>query len=449
MMSLKSRMEYLECIYQRYRKATKVAKSKMLEEFCKVCKYNRKYAIRLLNAAIPDKQSKGHRKRSCVYSQTALSILEAIWKASGHLCSQRLKEALPLWIPFARKRFRITEELEQEMLSISPRQIDNRLRSKKMQLKKRIYCTTRPGTLLKSKIPIRTHNWDIRLPGFMEIDLVAHCGNSNAGQFVYTLNATDIQTAWIERVAVMGKGQRGILNGMSEIKNALPFRLRGIDSDNGEEFINDQLLNFCFQFKPRIEFTRGRPYKKNDSAHIEQKNFTHVRQIFGWDRYESKGAQAAMNDLYTNELRLFQNFFQPSMKLLKKIRVDSKVVRKYDPAQTPFQRVLKSGKYDRAKMKKLKELFVSLDPFELSEKIDQKLQRIFLMASERIRPSAKAKLDQKQALELPQFKEKESSHVPIPSNLNSHWRSWFFSRKVARRKKITANALYESFKHAA
>ncbi len=442
-------MEYLECIYQRYHKATKDAKSKILEEFCKVCKYNRKYAIRLLNAALPDKKSKGHRKRSCHYSQTALSILEAIWKASGYLCSQRLKEALPLWIPFARERFHLTQEVEQEIVSISPRQIDNRLRSKKMRLKKRIYCTTRPGTLLKSKIPIRTHSWDIRLPGFLEVDLVAHCGNSNAGQFIYTLNATDIQTAWIERVAVMGKGQRGIVNGMFQIKNALPFSLRGIDSDNGEEFINNHLLNFCFQFKPRIDFTRGRPYKKNDNAHVEQKNFTHVRQIFGWDRYESQQAQTAMNDLYIHELRLFQNFFQPSMKLTKKIRVGSKLVRKYDTAQTPFQRVSKSGKYNRAKMKQLKDLFNSLDPFELSETIDQKLQLIFKMASERIRPSPKAKLHQKQAMESPQLKEKESDHISIPPKLNSPWRDWSFSRKVARRKKIISKALYGSFKHAA
>lgn len=448
-MSLKSRMEYLRCIYRRYRKAAKIAKSKILEEFCKVCKYNRKYAIRLLNGPLPDEKSKGHRKRSCHYSQTALTILEAIWKAAGYLCSQRLKAALPLWIPYARKRFRMTPEIEREIESISPRQIDNRLRPKKMLLKKRIYCTTRPGTLLKSKIPIRTHNWDIRLPGYLEMDLVAHCGNSNAGQFVYTLNATDIRTAWTERVAVMGKGQSGIVQGMANIKNALPFRLRGLDSDNGEEFINHHLLNFCFQFKPRIEFTRGRPYKKNDNAHIEQKNFTHVRQIFGWDRYDSQQAQAAMNDLYANELGLFQNFFQPSMKLFKKIRVGSKVVRKYDLAQTPFQRVLKSGKYNKAKVKKLKELFVSLDPFELSQRIDQKLRRIFPMASQHIRPSVKAKLDQKQALESSQLKEKESDHISVPLKSNSPWRDWTFSRKIARRNKISANALYKSFKEAA
>jgi hypothetical protein len=343
----------------------------------------------------------------------------------------------------------MTPEIEREIVSISPRQIENRLRSKKRQLKKRIYCTTRPGTLLKSKIPIRTHNWDIRLPGYLEMDLVAHCGNSNAGQFIYTLNATDIRTAWTERVAVMGKGQNGIVQGMLNIKNSLPFRLRGLDSDNGEEFINDHLLNFCFQFKPRIEFTRGRPYKKNDNAHVEQKNFTHVRQIFGWDRYDTQQAQSAMNDLYAHELNLLQNFFQPSMKLAKKVRVGSKVVRKYDLAQTPFQRVLKSGKYNKAKVKKLKEFFVSLDPFELSEKSDQKLQRIFPMASDHIRASEKVKGDYKRGLGASHLSSNDSSHISIPPKSNSSYRNWTFSRKIARRKKISANALNKSFKEAA
>jgi hypothetical protein len=442
-------MEYLQSIYKRYHQSSRKQKSQILEEFCKVCKYNRKYAIRLLNAPLPEKKSRGQRSRPFHYSHTALSILEAIWKASGTLCSQRLKAALPLWIPYARSRFRMTPELEREIVSISARQIDNRLRDKKRQMKKRIYCTTRPGTLLKSKIPIRTHNWDIRLPGYLEMDLVAHCGNSNAGQFIYTLNATDIQTGWTERVAVMGKGQRGILAGMSEIKNRLPFRLRGMDSDNGEEFINDHLLNFCFQFKPRIEFTRGRPYKKDDNAHVEQKNWTHVRQIFGWDRYESEEAQKAMNDLYLNELRLFQNLFQPSMKLRKKVRVGSKLVRKYDLAQTPFQRVLKSGKYNKAKVKKLKELFETLDPFELSCAIDQKLQRIFKMASERIRASQKVKGDHKQALKSPQLSSNDLSHITTSPKEKSPWRDWTFSKKIARRKKIMAKALYKPFKEAA
>lgn len=450
MMSLKAKMEYLHSIYERYHKSLRTAKSGILEEFCKVCKYHRKHAIRLLNAPLPEKKSKKYRKRPYHYSPIAISILEAIWKASGYLCSQRLKAALPTWMPYAKKRFGISKETQQQLLTISARQMDNRLRTKKRQIKKRIYCTTRPGSLLKSKIPIRTHNWDIKKPGYLEIDLVAHCGNSNAGQFIYSLNTTDIQTTWTERRALMGKGQGGVVQAMREVKSDLPFRLRGLDSDNGEEFINDHLLHFCFCFHPRIEFTRGRAYKKDDNAHIEQKNWTHVRQIFGWDRYDSDAACTAMNDLYANELRLFQNFFQPSMKLMKKVRVGSKLVRKYDPPQTPFQRVLKSKKYDRAKVKKLKTLFETLDPFELSQAIDAKLQKIYKMASQRIRPSSGVKLTQGQALKSPPLKSNDSSHIITPQKSNSPWRKgWVFSRKFAQRKKIASKALYKSFKEAA
>lgn len=384
MPSLEARMEYLKAVYERYRKAAKEEKSRILGEFCKVCHYNRKYAIGLLNSPPPGRERKSRRKRPCLYGDQTLRIAEEIWKASGYLCGQRLKEAIPLWLSAAKRRFPVSPEVERQLLSISSRQLDNRLKEKKRQTKKRIYSTTRPGSLLKSMIPIRTHFWDIRKPGFTEMDLVAHCGNSGAGTFISTLNLTDIKTAWGEKVAVMGKGQKTVFDGILDIKNALPFHLRGVDSDNGEEFINWHLLRFCRGSRPRIEFTRGRAYKKNDNAHVEQKNWPQVRQIFGWDRYDTPEALEAMNDLYFNELRLFQNLFQPSVKLKKKTRVGSKVTRTYDTPKTPFQRVLESGTYHRGKMKRLKELKERLDPFELSETIDRKLERIFEMASERV-----------------------------------------------------------------
>ncbi|MBI3291740.1 MAG: integrase, partial [Elusimicrobia bacterium] len=312
MPSVQARMEYLKAIYARYHQAAKKTKSRILEEFCKVNKDNRKYAIRLLNGPAPeDKTLKARKKRSFLYSVGALQVVEAIWTASGHLCGQRLKEAIPLWLPAAKKRFGVSPATEQEVLRISPRQLDNRLRAVKRRIKKRIYSTTRPGSLLKSMIPIRTSHWDIRKPGFQEVDLVAHCGNSASGTFIYTLNSTDLNTTWTERAAVLGKGQAGILNAVLDIKHALPFHLRGIDSDNGEEFINWHLLRFCRKSRPQIEFTRGRAYKKDDNAHVEQKNWTHVRQVFGWDRYDTEEALHAMNDLYEHELRWFQNFFQP------------------------------------------------------------------------------------------------------------------------------------------
>ena len=424
-------MEYLKAIYERYHKAGKAARSSILDEFCKVCGYNRKYAIRLVNGPAPDKEVPAvrRRRRDCHYSDQSMRILETIWRASGHMCSARLKAALPDWLPKARERLKITPEVEKELLAISPRQIENRLRGKKRDIKKRIYGATRPGALLKSMIPIRTSNWDVRRPGYLEVDTVAHCGNSLSGDFVWTLDATDIHTGWTERVAVMGKGRAGILDGVFDIKNVLPFRLRGIDSDNGEEFINYALLDFCLKSRPGIEFTRGRPNKKNDNPHVEQKNWTHVRQIFGWDRHESPEAMAAMNDLYGNELRLFQNLFQPSFKLKEKRRIGSRVVRKYDQPKTPLRRVMESGQYNRAKMKKLKELSKSLDPFELSATIDRKLERIYRMATQRVGGGNTVE-GQETSLGS---QDAAFKHVPAPAR-RSPWSSWQFSTKAIRRR---------------
>jgi hypothetical protein len=419
-------MEYIRAVYERYRKATKEAKSQILEELCKVCGYNRKYAIRKLGGPAPDPQEAPRRRhRGFFYSQECIQVAEMIWRASGHLCGQRLKQAIPLWLPALKKRLPIRASLEQELHTISARQLDERLRNKKNALKRRIYCTTRPGSLLKSMIPIRTSNWDLTRPGFLEIDLVAHCGNSNEGQFIYTLDTTDIHTGWTERRAVLGKGQTGILESLKQIKEALPFRLKGIDSDNGEEFINYQLLRYCQGLRPGIEFTRGRGYRKNDNAYIEQKNWTHVRQIFGWDRYESEEALRLMNQLYSQELRLLQNFFQPSLKLKAKKRVGSKLIRRYDIPQTPFQRILSSGQYHRVKMKQLKILQASLDPFALSESIDKRLAHLLRLTSQRVsrhRPSSASPQNQGSSLQV----------RAIPIKKQSSWGNFSFSPKTKR-----------------
>ena len=224
------------------------------------------------------------------------------------------------------------------MLRISPRQIDRRLAAQRRQLRKRLYGRTKPGTLLKHHIPLKTDRWDVAVPGFTEIDLVAHCGNCGDGEFVHSLNLTDIHTTWVETRAVLGKGQVAVQTALEEIRQALPFRLRGIDSDNGSEFINEHLWDYCQA--QEIQFTRGRPYKKDDNAHIEQKNWTHVRKLLGYVRYDTPAALAAIQTLYRGELRLFQNLFLPSVKLVRKERVGARVRRRYDAPQTPLDRVL-------------------------------------------------------------------------------------------------------------
>jgi hypothetical protein len=371
-------MEYVQAVQQRYQHAVRPEKSRILEEFCRINRYNRKYAIRLLNGPPPGK-TKITRRRPFLYSPEVIRIAEEIWKAANHPCGDRLKEIIPLWLPSIRERFHPSPDIEQRLLAISARQLDNRLSRIRRFWKKRIYSTTRPGSLLKRMIPIRTSNWDIRKPGFLEIDLVAHCGSSASGQFIYTLNATDLATGWTECRAIPNKGKCSVVEALKEIVAAFPFPIRGIDSDNGEEFINYHLLAFCLE--AHIHFTRSRAYKKDDNAHIEQKNWTRVRQAIGWDRFDSEAALAAMNQLYANELRLFQNLFQPSAKLIRRSRVGTRRIRHHDRPQTPFQRLLKTGLGTPLQIAEIKDQFRRLDPFELSDQIDQQLEQLLGLAS--------------------------------------------------------------------
>jgi transposase InsO family protein len=374
-------------LYERYRKASRKDKQVMLNEFCLNTGYHRKYAIRLLNGPTPEKRrEKRVRGRKPRYGKQALSILTAVWEAAGYPWSVRLKALLPRWLPWIRKHYRLSPEIEKQLLGISARQMDRRLRAKKQRQKRRLYGRTKPGTLLKHHIPVKTDSWDVTTPGFAEIDLVSHSGDSADGEFAHTLNLTDIHTGWTESRALLGKSQVAVQQALDEIKSGLPFALLGLDSDNGSEFINWHLKRWCEQ--NRIQLTRGRPYKKDDNAHIEQKNWTHVRKLLGWERYDTEAAVQAANDLYRNELRLWLNQYQPSVKLREKERVGSKLRRVYNPAQTPFERVLACGQTNPAQIAKLKQLRQSLDPFDLGKTIERKLDRIYAMANRRWSPKA-------------------------------------------------------------
>jgi transposase InsO family protein len=224
-------------------------------------------------------------------------------------------------MPWIVNRYRINQAVQRQLLSISARQIDRRMKNRKAGLRKRIYGRTKPGTLLKHHFPIRTDNWDVKTPGWTEVDTVSHSGNCAEGTFCYTVNQTDILTGWVESQTVLGKAEDGVVNALSEMARAFPFKIKGLDSDNGSEFINWHVYRYCK--KNKIQPFRGRPYKKDDNAHIEQKNWTHVRKLLGWDRYDTQKAVEAINDLYRNEMHLFMNLFMPSMKLLTKERVGS------------------------------------------------------------------------------------------------------------------------------
>ena len=380
-MSGASRREYLQRIYPRYRQASRDEKGGILDEFCANCGYNRKYAIRVLNDLPPGARRAGRRlrRRGVTYGVELVSILKAVWEAADYPWSVRLKALLPDWMPWIRRQYRLSASTERQLLQISTRSIDRRLRGEKRKLRRRLYGRTKPGTLLKHHIPLKTDHWDVKVPGFTEIDLVSHSGNSASGDFCYSLNLTDIHTGWTETRAVLGRSQEAVRAALEAVRQTLPFPLRGIDSDNGSEFINRHLWRYC-QARA-IQFTRGRPYKKDDNAHIEQKNWTHVRRLLGYVRYDTEAAREAMNDLYQHELRLFQNLFLPSVKLAMKERVGSRLRRRYEAPQTPFQRVMGSPAVDGQRIAELRQQRETLDPFLLSQTIQAKLERIFQLST--------------------------------------------------------------------
>lgn len=361
---------------RRYKSATKrEEKTGVLDEFCRLTQYHRKYAISLLRRI--EEPSSGPVRRGAQYSDKCIEVIEKIWEAAGYPWSNRLVALLPQWLPWAKQDdLTIAPEIEQEVLTISARQIDRRLLNRKRKLKPKLYGRTKPGTLLKHHIPVKTDCWDVTEPGFTEIDLVSHSGPNASGEFLYSMNITDIQTGWVETRALMGKGETGVTEALDDIRKQLPFALKGLDSDNGSEFINHHLVRYCRQ--DNIQFTRGRPYMKNDNAHIEQKNWTHVRKVFGWDRYDTVELQQAINELYAHELTRMMNLFQPSVKLIEKVRVGGKVTRRYDKALTPLDRLVAYCRPDVLPLpvQRLLAIRENTNPFDLSQRIEQKLKHV-------------------------------------------------------------------------
>ena len=378
-MSPRSKKEYIEAIFLRYKKATCKEKTIILDEFCATCGYHRKHAIRLLRRFkrfIKPKAKK--RGRSPVYHQEViLKPLKQIWLAANLPCSKRLKAILPLWLPGYVQSFgNLPSEVSQALLTISAPTIDRFLNPIRIQYKKRGRTTTKPGTLLRKHIPIKTNQWDESRPGFLEADTVAHCGESLSGMFAYTIDCVDIATGWTEQRAVWGKGETDVLQQLKHIEKSLPFPLLGFDSDNGSEFLNHHLLRHFTQRKPPVQFTRSRAYHKDDNAHVEQKNWTHVRQWLGYQRLDDPEVVPLLNNLYRQEWRLFHNFFCPSMKLLSKERVGSKTLKHHDPPKTPYQRIMESPHIPPNLKLDLSKQLEKLNPFVLREAMEKKLKTI-------------------------------------------------------------------------
>lgn len=375
-MSQRSRQEYLERIRVRYQRAGRKYKKIILDEFCEVCGYERKYAIKLVNRPPgPRKRPPGPKPR---YGEQELRVLKRIWKHSEQICSKRLKAALSLWLPFYEKHYeRIAPKVRRNLKAISPATIDRLLASVRAHIAGRGRSGTRPGTLIRTQIPIRIHHWDVTEPGFLEADSVAHCGESMAGNFIWSITYTDILSGWTVCRAVWNRGAQGVLQQTRDVEQRLPFPVQGFDCDNGGEFLNWHLIRYFTERKQPVQFTRGRPYHKDDNAHVEQKNWTHVRQLLGYERFDDAVLLGPINDLYRHEWELLHNFFCPSTKLIQKQRVKSRYVKKHDPPQTPCQRLLQWDGLTQEAEQKLKATYKHLDPFELAAAIEQKLRHIF------------------------------------------------------------------------
>jgi hypothetical protein len=379
-MSPRSKREYIETIFLRYRHASRKEKTAILDECCIVCGYHRKYAIRLLRRCkrFTQPQPKNRGRHPVYHKKEILTPLKKIWLTANLPCSKRLKPILPFWLPGYVQTFdHLSSEVTNALLTVSPATIDRILRPSRVHYKKRGRATTKPGTLLRKQIPIKTDQWDETKPGFLEADTVAHCGESLAGMFAYTIDCVDIATGWTEQRAVWGKGQTGVLEQIHHIEQSLPFPLLGFDCDNGSEFLNYHLMRHFTERRQPIQFTRSRPYHKDDNAHIEQKNWTHVRQWLGYERFADPNIVALLNDLYTTEWRLFHNFFCPSMKLIAKQRVGSKTLKRHDSPKTPYQRIMESPHISEASKKALTEQLKTLNPFTLRQAMESKLKEIF------------------------------------------------------------------------
>ena len=376
-MSPKSKKEYIAAIRARYHHAKKTEKRTILDECCAICGYNRKYAIRKLNPKTLHKETNkpAKRGRKPKYSDPMiLKVLTRLWTLTNLPCSKRLKVILKLWLPYYPNY--ISPDNYNALLQISPATIDRLMKPKRSKYSKRGLGTTKPGALLKKRIPIKTNQWDETRPGFIEADTVAHCGSSTDGMFVYTINCVDIATAWTEQRAVWGKGERGVLKEIDNIEFKLPFPLLGFDCDNGSEFLNWHLYKHFIDRKNPIRFTRARAYHKNDNAHVEEKNWTHVRQFLGYLRFDKIELVELLNDLYTTEWRLYFNFFYPSVKLVEKYRNGSKIIKKYDQPKTPFQRLLESNSVSAHTKAELREFFKTLNPFDLQKRMALKIKNI-------------------------------------------------------------------------
>jgi hypothetical protein len=364
----------------RYLKADKKGKGAILDEFCSNTGLNRNYVVQIMQAGYDYNRAKreGRKSRRWKYDSDVINVAIKIWELLEFPCGARLQPVLISTLDAMErsKEISVSSDVREKLEQIKSKTLDRRLK-KEREVRKlsRSRGTTRHGSLLKSSIPIRITNWDTSEVGFMEMDTVASNGGDPSGECIYSLDMLEIYSGWSEQIAIMGKGEVGVIKAVDEVRNVLPFELKGMDSDGGSEFINWHMVRYCEEHG--LFFTRSRPYMKNDNAYVEQKNNTHIRHWIGYDRFDNQKQLDAINDLYRNELRLFNNFFSPVMKILSKEKVNNSVCKKkYDEAKIPYQRLMESNQLSKEKKLDLEKLYLSLNPVELKKIINRKLKNI-------------------------------------------------------------------------
>jgi hypothetical protein len=387
-MSTTLQRELLPRLRARYERRNREGKTRMLDDLCADYDYERKYAIKLLRDTRP---APSGRPRPGPEPRYALiePVVRAIWLAADQPCGKRLAPALALWVGhYERHHGALSARQRQRLREVSPATLDRWLAPARAQHPLRGRCGTKPGSLLRTEIPIRTGTWDVTRPGYLEADRVAHCGASLAGDFIWSLTYTDMACQWTEGRAVWNKGATGVVAATRSVEEALPFELLGFDSDNGSEFLNPHLLAYLHGRAQPVAFTRSRPYHSDDNAHVEPKNWMWPRQLLGYGRLEVAGLVEPLNALYQEAWGPLMNFFLPGLKRKTKWRERSAWKKRYEPARTAYQRLMDPGVLGRRARRELRERYESLDPFVLKAEVERRLGPILAGAAETARHPA-------------------------------------------------------------
>jgi len=375
-MSKELKKDWLPKLQGRYARRSRGGKGRMLDELCEDYKYERKYAIKLLGGGLPAATGRAHPGPERQYERVE-PVVRQIWLTAEQPCGKRLVPVLRQWLPFYEERYGQLSARQRTLIrQVSPATVDRLLVPARAEHSGRGRSGTKPGSLLRSEIPIRTGTWDLNRPGYLEADSVAHCGTSLAGSFIWSLTYTDILSGWTEGGAVWNKGSAGVLTATREVEERLPFALLGFDSDNGGEFLNHHLWAYMRDRKAAVEFTRSRPYHSDDNAHVEQKNWTWARQLLGYGRLEDPELVGPISALYRDVWAPWQNFFLPCLKLEQKWREGSHWRKRYERPRTAYERLCAPGMLLPKQRRQLRERYESLDPFELKDQLEQNLRQI-------------------------------------------------------------------------